>query len=226
MKNVLSCSLLCIAILTIFSCKKSSDGINWKEALKNTVWTGEFKYTTGPFQELQPFSIEINSNGTVTWADEGSIRDGGTWKVNGDIITLTFPNQTTTFTATLATVKWSNFSNQEINGLKIDNISAATAVQQSDIVHLTFAGSINEIALQLKFLPLGKIEITKGTEPAFSLPYTVSGAGIRFEDPKLFHTDIYFMIFQNNMTTIKGFEKRHFFISLPTGYYIWTARKQ
>lgn len=233
MKLVLTAILLGIMAVTIFSCKKSSDdnpnnAVNWKEALKGTVWSGEYKYTIGTFQGLQPYSMEINSDGTVTWADEGSIRDAGTWKVNADTIKLTFPNQTT-FTATPGKDKWSNFSNQESNGFKIENISAATPVREPDIVNLTFDGVSNGMLLRIKFLPGNAIQISGQGLLTYILPYKIAGAGIRAENRLIPNTAInYFMIFQSNMTTLNGFNKEYY--SAPAGvttsYYTWKAYKQ
>jgi hypothetical protein len=77
-----------IILLTIFSfmgCKKDTKR-DYNSLVKNTVWTGEFKYT-GAIS--QPFSVEFKEGGQLTWY-ELSGEYGGTWKIEDDMLNVTF----------------------------------------------------------------------------------------------------------------------------------------
>ena len=95
--------------------------MNWNEALRNTAWTGQFNYTAGAHMGSQPFSITMNEDGTLTWSDSGSTRPGGTWKVNNDRVTITFPNNTT-ISATVSNNSWSHFVSEPSVGVTVEDL--------------------------------------------------------------------------------------------------------
>ena len=111
MNHLKTISVLLITVITILSCKKSNDDkpVNWAEELKGSVWAGEFKYNTGAYTGLQPVSIVINNDNTLTWYEvAGSYT--ATWLVSGNTVTIKFISGSTV-SASLSKDTWSNFTN-------------------------------------------------------------------------------------------------------------------
>ena len=177
MKQLLSFIILGIAAVSASSCKKSNDAsnsiTNWNEYLKNTVWAGEFRYTKGSFTGLQPFSIELNADGTVSWTDVASTRPGGVWTVKDSVVTLVFPNMTSN-AATLSKDKWSKFTNPAINGFDLANLSLTAIPVAEQLNTHTWIGKYGKTAdIILHFLQGQKMSFLSYNEA-----YTIHGAGV------------------------------------------------
>jgi len=195
---------LLLAIMIMLSCKKSelkNDTGNLAEELKGSVWAGEFRYTVGASQELQPFSIMLNNDGTLTWTDFQNSRPGGTWLIDGNKISLRFLNGTTN-SADITKEQWSNFSNPAGNGFEIENISRSAIPALASLQQTTWTGSlINSVwgsydgALHFNS---GKTVTVISNGYSEDDTYTVEGAGIKTSNYGYF-------IFLNNATNVKGY---------------------
>lgn len=234
MKNVKLLSLFFAVATMLYSCKKSNDSImtsptptpvptiNWNEELKETVWAGEFKYTTGAFTDLQPYSLNLNTDGTTTWTDLESTRPGGTWKVQANVITLTFPNSTT-ISATVSKDTWSTFENKTSNGFEIANLSRSVSLKQNMLEGGTWAGIYKTDTWNIQFLPGAKSQLTMISKlPAF--PYVIAGASIKFVVTNGTFTDTFFAIFQSNNTVMKV--HRLYKSGASSMRQMWTGQKQ
>ena len=226
MKQVHSFLLLCAAVFTFFSCKKSNDAgspaVNWNEDLKGTVWAGEFKYTSGDFQDLQPFTLMLNSDGTTTWTDMDSPRSGGSWKVQGDKITLTFPNKTIN-SATVSKDNWLDFTNPAVNGFEIASLNRSVAVTQSMLEGATWSGFYKTDTWSIKFVAGSKADLTRISKIP-GLPYQASGASIKFIVNGGTFTDSFFATFYSNLTLMKVF--RFYRNGTIINREMWSGQKQ
>jgi hypothetical protein len=203
MKLKKSISLL-LTIMIMLSCKKSelkNDTVNLAEELKGSVWAGEFKYTIDRYQELQPFSVVLNNDGTLTWTDFQNTRAAGTWLIDGNKINLKFPNGTTN-SADITKEHWSNFSNPGANGFEIANITRSAIPTTAFLQQTKWAGSfINSFFgtydAALNFGSGKTVTVISNGYPMDDT-YTVEGAGIRISNYGYF-------VFLNNATNVKGY---------------------
>ncbi|MEO6316267.1 MAG: hypothetical protein ABIU63_14235 [Chitinophagaceae bacterium] len=226
MKRIHFFSIFCIVAGSLFSCKKSNDtstpAVNWNEELKGTVWAGEFKYTTGVFKELQPFTLVVNSDGTTTWTDMDAPRAGGSWKVDGDKITLTFPNKTVN-TAVVSKDNWVNFTNPAVNGFEIASLTRSVAVTQAMLEGNTWSGFYKTDAWSIKCVAGSKADLTR-IGKITGLPYQTSGASIKFIVNGGTFTDSFFATFYANLSLTKVF--RFYNNGTTSVREIWSGQKQ
>jgi hypothetical protein len=240
MKHLLN--LACIIAIAISSCTKSTDSpgsgnpvtpvtpvtpvpsVNWTAELKNTLWSGEYKYTTGKNQSLQPFSLLLSDDGKVTWADQDNERPFGTWKVDSSQINFTFPNSTT-LSASLAKDKWSNLKSGAGTGFVIDHITSTVRPETSPLANTTWNGISNGNVFTLKFLKDDQVNFLWDGTSYYTGKYTISIAGIRFrnEDPN--NTQKYYGIFQNGNAEINCLYHYSTLSFDIDGYAYWTAKK-
>jgi hypothetical protein len=180
MKHLKSISLLLIAATIILSCKKegtsSNVPANPTDNLKGTVWSGEFQYTSGAFQNLQPFSLVVENNNTLTWYENGSSLSG-VWEVQGSKITITYTNGHIV-SAEVSKDSWSNVTNTGANPRQIANITRSSIPVQSAIENTKWKGKfVSGSDISITFLPGNKLKYDAGLP--LEVPYTVFGAGIR-----------------------------------------------
>ena len=207
MKHCRYISLL-LAIMTMLSCKKSevkNDTGNLAEELKGSAWAGEFKYTVGTYRELQPFSVVLNNDGTLTWTDFQNTRAAGTWLIDGNKINLHFPNGTTN-AADVTKEQWSNFSNPEGNGFAIVNISRSSIPTMEVLQQTKWAGNLTNSIPERKAMH-GTVTFDAGRLVTFiydgvtyEYNYAPEGAGIRILNYGYF-------ILRNNATSIQGYKQ-------------------
>lgn len=203
MKLKNSISLLFMIMITMLSCKKNevkTESVTLADELKGSVWAGEFRYTAGAYQGLQPFSAGLNSDGTLTWTDFQNTRAGGTWLIEGNKINLRFPNGTTN-SADVTSKQWSNFTNPGGNGFEIANVSRSAVPIVASLEQTKWTGKFTNSMFGTYN---GTINFGSGKTLTISAPdpfketYTIEGAGFRTPSFGYF-------IFLNNATNIKGY---------------------
>lgn len=184
MKHLKSITLLLLATTTIFACKKtgtSSDvpqnpGQNPTQDLKGTVWAGEFQYTSGAYQNLQPFSIIVDNNNTLTWYENGSSLSG-VWAIQGEKVTITYTNGQIV-SADVSKDNWTNFTNAGANSRQIANITRSAIPIPGAFENTKWKGKfISGSDISITFLPGSKLKYDAGL--ALEVPYTIFGAGIK-----------------------------------------------
>jgi hypothetical protein len=220
MKFLMPIGLLCIAI-TVISCKKGDDSINWNKELTGSAWAGELKYTSGAYMGVQPFSI-VMTGGSLTWYQLSGDYPA-TWSVDGDKVTITFTDDSK-LSATLSKDGWSNFTNITNNGFLIQNLSRSSVPVPDQLNNTVWTGKYSSSDLIINFLTGQRVAYSFPTG-AFVPTYTVYGAGIKHSrtvpSSGAFITS--YGVFTNG-TTIKGAE----LITLPGGnlqYLLWDAKK-
>ena len=239
MKTLKTLSLLFITVISMLSCKKSDEAISWKEELKGSAWSGEFKYTKdADYMDLQPFSIIINNDGTLTWSDIQSTRPDGTWVVEGNKVTITFPNKTS-LTADVSKDKWSNFTSADI-GFQIVNIANTNIPKPAALENTTWQGKINGRDITVKFITGNKIQFTmpivvmnghigsvvntNKISGFYETTYSISGAGIETHGPS--ETYYCYLIFLNNTTMMKVVSMAYNDVGEGSIYIPWETKKQ
>jgi hypothetical protein len=238
-KPLRTITLLILIVISFFSCKKSDEAINWKEELKGTAWSGEFKYTkNADYIDLQPFSIILNNDGTLTWSDIQSTRLGGNWAVEGTKVTITFPNKTS-LTADVSKDKWSNFTSVDI-GFQIVNMANSSIPKQTALENTTWQGKMNGSDITVKFLTemkvqfttpvvvmnghIGSVVNTKKASNIYETTYSISGAGIKTQGPtEKFNS---YCIFLNNATMMKVVSLYYTPLENLPLYFPWEPIKQ
>jgi hypothetical protein len=229
MRHLRILCLLLTACALILSCsKKSEDGDATPDlglSLKNTVWAGEFQYTAGDYTGLQPFSIELKEDKTLTWSDFGSTRPGGTWLTKKDTIVITFPNGTF-FSAKVAGDNWSHFSIGAGAGIAIGQVSRSARADAATLQNTNWTGSLDGSALSIQFKAGSKLDYKLGSGSVLSATYTVEGAGIRFDLPTFLYPNNQFAVCLNNGTLIRGLMRSYSGLPAKPFYYTWIINKQ
>lgn len=219
-----------MAVVALFSCKKNNDTVdtippvtvNWKQQLKNTIWAGEFSYSTGAYTGLQPFSIEMNNDGTLTWTDVASTRPGGSWTIEDNLVTVVFPNGTKV-SAKVSADSWINFTNPPVNGFRIENLSRSDRPDRTVLTNTSWIGKQGGYNAGIQFTTDGNIRFDHDVMLSYSGGYTIAGAGILFKKTYPDGDLTYYGIVQKNNTEIKGFKvERH---AAKTTYLPWNAGK-
>lgn len=87
MKKYLNLTLVVIiATGILLSCKKERAPKDYAALFNNTVWNGEFHYTS---KTVQPVSIEFKQGGQLTWYELAG-EFAGSWKVDNGRININF----------------------------------------------------------------------------------------------------------------------------------------
>ncbi|RYY54187.1 MAG: hypothetical protein EOO09_15270 [Chitinophagaceae bacterium] len=218
----------CAAVITCcLSCSKDKGDApeDRTESFRNSVWAGEFQYATGSYTSVQPFSVSLASDGTLTWSDIGSTRPGGTWAVDHDTITITFPNSTS-ISATVTDDSWSEFKGGAAAGVFLTQVSRAAAPDPAALPGSTWIGTLGGSPLFMNFIAGQKMNFTLGeTSLATTLDYSIEGAGIRFTSNGITSTSVYYALLVNK-TTMKGVNR--FVSGFPStvNYFPFTTNKQ
>jgi hypothetical protein len=223
MKLLIPIGLLCIAV-TLISCKKGDDSINWNKELKGSAWAGELKYSGGMYNGVQPFSI-VMSEDSLAWY-QLSGRYSAKWSVEGDKVIITFADSSK-LSATLSKDSWSNFTYITVAGIEIQNLSRSSIPVPDQLNNTVWTGKYSLSDLTMNFFSGQKVGYTYPTG-SFLTPYTVFGAGITYSRTVTLSTGTVFItgygVFTNG-ATIKGAER----ITLPfsdPSYLLWNAKKQ
>lgn len=195
----------------MLSCKKGdvkNDRNNLGEELKGSVWAGEFRYTTGAYQGLQPFSAVLNNDGTLTWTDIQNTRAGGKWTIEGNKINLKFPDGTIN-SADVTKDRWSNFNNPSVNGFEIANISRSAFPTLPSLENSLWVGKIvgkskayegKTYDVIMKFLSGSNgIKVSVSGHGSYTTGYSFDAGGIR-------NVTSFYFVFLNNSTTMKGMD--------------------
>ena len=229
-KLIITAISFLLAAISFSSCKKSKDSpahtpvinaINWKEELKNTIWAGEYKYTTGSNQFLQPFSTTLNADGTLTWTDLENTRPGGTWKVEGSQLNFTFPNKTT-LSATLGKEQWSDFKSGVGAGFVIDNAFRSAQPDAASLVNTTWKGTDGVGNFTIRFINENSVELL-GAIINYRGAYIISDGGLQFTSGSQLR---FFGVFKKNKTESIG---AYHAVSPPLNinkYAHWISTKQ
>lgn len=213
MNHKKSWTLILLVIITLFSCKKNdlskaqNELINSSgplaDELKGTSWVGEFKNPHNFYKELQPFSLELNKDGTFTWTELKKTEAAGKWVSNGKTIRLIFYDGKI-ISAEVSEDNWTNFKKISGKDFLIANIFRSAYISFSTLESRHFEGSIissnRSVKVSLNFLPDNKVEQSGPTIRSNIYQYTLHGAGIRIWYPGFFG----FFIFNAN-NTIKGY---------------------
>ena len=231
MKYLQKFGFICVVATVFFACKKSEDSpasisnTDWKEELKNTIWAGEYRYTIGQQQSLQPFSMKLNSDGTVLWEDLDNRRSAGNWSVTGDQIIFNLPNGTT-LSATVNKDKWGNFKSGAGAGFIVENIARSVTPLASELANTIWTGTTGPAGrtFELKFLNNGNIVYTVSGSKYYSGPYTIGLAGIEFREETSFLGINFYGTFKNANVELTGLV--HFRSSGADDFFLLNAKKQ
>jgi hypothetical protein len=201
---------LFILSLSLFACKKSNDhpsvttiATNWGEDLKGTIWAGDFNYTSGAYLGSQPFSMDLKEDGTIMWYDVTSERAGGTWTVKDSTVTFTFPSNTS-FHATVAKDKWSHLTMDPSSGFLINSISRSARPDPAMLAGASYSGIIDVYVSKINITSSSSLEFHYGASGFQYASYSISGGGIRFNEPGSPFDSRYYLMVQNNYTVLKG----------------------
>ena len=180
MKRLKSIGFLILAATTIFACKKESTSsnvpVNSPENFKSSVWAGEFQYTSGASQILQPFSIVVDNNNTLTWYENG-LSLPGVWSIVGSKVEITYTNGQV-LSAEVSKDTWTNFSNTGANPRQIANIVRSAIPTAANLDNTKWKGKfIAGSDISITFLPGSKLKYDAGFP--MEIPYTIFGAGIK-----------------------------------------------
>ncbi len=162
-----------------FACSKSKDNAPAFDP-KNTLWSGVYHYTSGAYAGPIEFTLLLNADNTAQWTDITSSRAAGTWKLDGENITVTFPNSTV-LSAKITKDSWTAFDNNPTLGFAVDRLNATTAVDPSKLAGTKWFGKIGTSVFSLDFKTTSTLEYTKGTSTG-KATYVVSGGGIRINE--------------------------------------------
>ena len=169
-----------LLLATIFccslACSKSKDSTPAFDP-KNTLWSGVYHYTSGGYVGPLEFTLQLNADNSVQWTDITSSRAGGTWKYDGQNITITLPNSTT-LSAKITKDSWTGFDNNSALGFAVDRLNATTAIDLGKLVGTKWFGKIGTSVFSLDFKTSSTLEYVYGTSTE-KATYAVSGGGIR-----------------------------------------------
>jgi hypothetical protein len=216
-------SLLFFAGAIIASCNKDDNNngdTNWAEELKQTTWAGEYQLTSGAYQGLQPFSIKLNTDNTLTWYEIGATLPA-VWSVRGNQITITFTNGGT-ISADLGNNSWNNFTSTSPNQRKIASLEKISIPDPNTLNNTVWKGKLSSGQdVTITFLSGNKLRYFAGF--TLEIPYTIYGAGLKLSSfmPATNSSDAYVIISNNFM---KGFVSQTDFGG--SSYFSWTGTKQ
>jgi hypothetical protein len=221
-------SLLLIGIAGTTSCKKNNTtapATNWAEELKGTVWAGDYNYTAGAYTGLQPFSVVMANDGTLTWSDNASTRPGGNWSVTGNKVTIKFPGGAA-LSADVTNDSWSNFKDiTSGNGFQVTSIQRAVTPSTALLDNTNWSGTFNGKAVTINFLPFNKL-VFSADAYANKLAYTIEGAGFRFTYLSLGYIYYSYATILKNTSLINGLiTAKQSIGDNRLYYYPWTATK-
>ncbi|RYF97825.1 MAG: hypothetical protein EOO02_20175 [Chitinophagaceae bacterium] len=194
------------------------------ESMKNTVWAGEYQLLAGDLLSLQPFSITLAVDGTLTWYDIVSTRPGGTWTMKQDTITITLPNNTV-IAATVGTENWSNFKGGEAAGFLLSSVSAAKSAESSSLLNTKWTGILSGSKIDITILSDMMLSYKPGSGSEITIPYTNEGAGIRFSYKGIVSFTSNYLNISGNGTVMKGIEKLSSGFPSKTNYTTYAVTK-
>jgi hypothetical protein len=227
MKHFQLFSVLLLTAFLLSSCSKKDDvattaGID----LKNTVWAGEFQYASGSYTSLQPFSVVLKDDGTLTWSDLENTRAGGTWVTKKDTVVITFPNSTV-ISAVIAGDNWTSFKGGAEAGVLLSQVTRSVKAEVTTLVGTVWKGLLSGSTFTIEISEAGKLKYTLAGGSPITLDYTFEGAGMRFLIPGILSSRSYYTIFLNNTSLLKGIE-RYISAGIPgsVNYNTWSSNKQ
>jgi hypothetical protein len=193
MKIIKTLSLLFFAGAVIASCKKDDAGTNWAEKIKNTVWIGEFHYTS---RASEPVSIAFKEGGQFTWHELAG-EFPGSWKIENDVLTVSFPSGSGFTTTLTSDGQMSAIQNFPVNSYAMDN---AALNKDADVSLDNTVWTGTNIVVRFKSGSLLDIEL--GTIPVkhSSLAYVRKAKTIRFTSPPTFKV----FLVHNSTLVMKG----------------------
>ena len=157
-KNTLIIVLTAICCTVLAGCSKRTNDPpkDYSSSFKNTVWTGEIRYSTRTKNE--PFSVILKEDGKLEWYEFTGIYTGS-YQVNNEKkeVTLTFSSGDS-FTASIKNDSTlSNFRNNgsyswEIRSAGLHNYAKGFSGQS--VIGVTWSGNVPEISVQFKMTTL------------------------------------------------------------------------
>src|SRR5690349_8875338 len=182
-----------LMFLIIAGCKKENNKADaYPSLFKNTVWTGEFHYTSKP---SEPVSMEFKEGGQVTWY-EWAGDFPGTWKVEKELLTVTFSDGRAFSASITPDHKLSNFQNLAVNGYELDN---AALNNEPDVSLDNTVWKGTNVVMQFK--PGSLVDVELGGRVDYNnLSYVRKAKFIRFS---LLPTYKWFMV-NNSIPVMKG----------------------
>ncbi len=185
--NYLKISLITLLLIGIlFSCKKNSapEPKDYTASIKDKTWWGELTYT-GKATEI--YCVHFNSDNTLVWGQLSGDYTGK-WRLNSDILTMTFDANTAEITATvtnddrLANIL-DNTSFYEINsGTKIQNPNTQLLDNTKWKGMVTdVSNTVNPLPLEVNFEANQKFK-TNFVSTGSTYSYTRSSSGARDQD--------------------------------------------
>jgi len=224
--RILRISIAVILVITGWSCSKDNDDDhNWSEELKNSVWAGIYQLTAGSYRGEQPFSVELNADGSVQWSDITSTRAAGQWVALGDTLTITFPNLTNV-TALLSGDRLSKFVSSPGAGLVINEASRAALLDEQQLINAEWSGTQGGASLTLDFVPGSKVTYKIGGNPGVTVPYTIAGAGIRIQRNYIPGGGKDYSVLVEKGTVFKGLDTFVYGLPPETTYTSFTVEKK
>ena len=192
--NLLLKWILSIALFSLSACKKedTSPPKDYATSFKNTVWTGEFHYASKP---LEPVSIEFKEGGQFTWHEwAGSF--SGTWKIENDLLTISFPSGGGFTTTITSDDKMSDIKNLPANKQAMDN---AVLNKEPDVsLDNTVWTAPNT---EVRFKPGNKLDLILASSLKYlDLSYVRQAKSIRFSA----NQDYKWFTIYNAPTVMKG----------------------
>lgn len=200
MKLSLSVGLLLILLV---SCHKNKEprSAPWSEALKETVWGGEYENAGATYKGAQSFSIVFNTNGTFIWYEVyGDFP--GIWTVKGDQLTIEFGSGSKV-SGTLNANSWTNVINITGHPWKILNVYRSSFPQTSVLDNTSWKGKYYAMTdYGLDFLTGNRVKERSGASTFGIYNYVIKGSAIRWVD---LAGEMGFGVLDEKGTTLNGY---------------------
>ena len=169
--------VMTIMLVTVFifsGCKKENTAAqkDYTPLFKNTVWAGEFNYTSSP---LQPVSIDFKEGGQFTWYELAGDFPG-TWKIENGQVSVNFPSGSGFKAAISGDNKLTNIQNLAANGWTIVNAELDTVAAQV-LDNTYWAGFFNEVGGTPWISFISPTNLREAGSP-YSIPYTRKSAAL------------------------------------------------
>ena len=171
-------TIIALSVIIFAGCKKESTK-DYTALFKNTVWTGEFNYTSKP---EQPVSISFQDGGQFTWYELAG-EFAGTWKIENNEITISFPSGSGFKAGISNDNKLTNIQNFAINSWAMVNAELNTTADES-LDNTTW--QTQDIIVNFK--AGNNVNMKLGAPPYFSysdMGYLRKSKSIRFTYPSI-----------------------------------------
>lgn len=202
------------------SCKKDSDSpLTPSEDLKNTVWAGEFRYNTGLYTNLQPFSILLKADHTVEWSDTNDSKFAGTWQAKTDTVTVTFPSGSG-FVAIVKADQLTQIKKIPGSQYQVDNLIKWTVPKGESLVGTSWTGTTGTF----NFKSTSEVEYVATGGSSSNYSWKVDGAGVRILYSNAGYTLAQYCLLQPTGKQMKC--ARYITFGATKEFYVFSMTKQ